>query len=283
MLLKGALSVMCSAKNSAFPGGWIVSNRSINNVKSDTGLAFKLGYSELVPYHHKLVKVLNTRTVTKPDGKLHLFPIDDKAKMDFIEFRTGTVLTAPMLESLDHADCTTAVKRDPFHCKSGKVLDTYKNVKFYKMIDSLDRCHAILLSCGKSQKTKPIHYEQARNELLHLSAKCPIIDGSGSERTKLSEIRKPNLDFCTKLYRHQLGDGKKRSANDAMDVDEETQIAGKPQKKKMKRDERASRAEEAESEISVSEPSTRSASQTSLPSSRHGKRQAPGSRTKKNK
>jgi hypothetical protein len=280
MLLKGALSVITSARNTNLPGGWIVSNRTINGVKSDTGLAYKLGYTEVIPYHHKLVKVLNTTTRIKPDGKLHLVTLEDKDKLSYPEFRTGAVLTAPVLESDDAEVAMTLVKRDPFHCKSAKVLDTFKNVKFYKMIDSLDRCHAILLSCGKSQKTKPIHYEQARNELLHLSAKCPIIDGSSTERTKLSEIRKSNLDFCSKLYRHKLGDGNKRSAEDAMDVDVETSLKRSPHVKRQKRVDSTTREEDSEGNTSEGLPSVRAPSVLPLPTSRHGKRQASGSRAK---
>jgi len=281
MLLKGALSLITSARNTSFPGGWVVSNRSLNSIKSDTGLSYKLGYTELLPYHHKLAKVLNTKAVIKPDGKLHLVESDSKQQMSFTEFRTGTVLTAPFLESNDAEVALTSVKRDPFHCKSGAVINTFRNTKYYRMIDSLDRCHAILLSCGKSQKTKPIHYEQARNELLHLSAKCPIIDGSGSERTKLSEIRKPNLDFCCKIYRHKLGDGNKRNIEDVTMTDEGTQLQRSPHVKRQKRDEVTSRDEDEDSEESSTKPSTGASSKSSLPTSRHGKRQAPGSRAKK--
>jgi hypothetical protein len=276
MLLKGALSLICSARNTAFPGGWIVSNRAINSVKSDTGLSYKLGYTELVPYFHKINKILNTRTIVKPDGKLHLSPVDAKAPMSFTEFRTGTVLTAPFIETNDHEVAMTVIKRDPFHCKSGKTLDTFKNTKYYKMIDSLDRCHAILISCGKSPKTKPVHYEQARNELLHLSSKCPIIDGTGSERTKLSEIQKPTLDFCAKLYRHKLGDGKKRDAEGAMDVDSGSQLKRSPNVKKVRREDKSSSRESR-----LVETPGPPADRPILPVTGHGKRQAAGSRPKK--
>jgi hypothetical protein len=218
MLLKAALAVTVSTTNRIFPGGWIKATRSINQVKSDSGLAFKMGYCEKIPYHHKLNAVITNTVVKKPDGKLHVVSQagSEYKKYSFIEFRAGTVFTAPTLDTSSDISFETQMKRDPLTIKSEKTLEAYSDTKYHKAINSLNRAHALLTTVSKGNtKTTPIHYEIARNEFLHLCAKVPIRDGTGREVQNFSELQKPIYDFCRKLYRFQ--DKSKRDLEESQD------------------------------------------------------------------
>jgi hypothetical protein len=206
MLLKAALAVSVSSSNRIFPAGWIKATRTLNQVKSDTGLAFKLGYAEKVPYHHKLHAVISTVVTVKPDGSRHLVSQSgsEHKEWSFLEFRSGTVFTAPMLNQISSATYESQMKKDPLHVRDAGVLEAFTDSKYHKAINSLNRAHALLTTVNKTNtKTKPIHYEMARNEFLHLTAKVPIKDNSGKEYSKLSDLPKPVLDFCKKTYRFQ--------------------------------------------------------------------------------
>jgi hypothetical protein len=206
MLLKAALAVTVSTTNRIFPGGWIKATRSINQVKSDSGLAYKMGYCEKIPYHHKLTAVIQTTVAMKPDGKRHVVSqsgVEHKS-YSFLEFRAGTVFTAPSIDPNSSVSFDTQMKRDPLTLRHGPTIDAYSDSKYHKAINSLNRAHALLTTVGKGNtKTKPIHYEIARNEFLHLCAKVPVKDGSGREAQTFSDLPKPVYDFCRKLYRFQ--------------------------------------------------------------------------------
>jgi len=223
MLLKAALAVTVSTTNRVFPGGWIKATRSLNQVKSDSGLAFKLGYCEKIPYHHKLQAVIQNTVVTKPDGKRHVVSQagTEYKTYSFLEFRAGTVFTAPTLDSGSDVKFETQMKRDPISTRNSNTIEAFSDTKYHKAINSLNRAHALLTTVGKGNtKTKPIHYEIARNEFLHLCAKVPIKDGTGREAQTFSELQKPIYDFCRKTFRFQ---GKSKDNVDSMEVDASTQ------------------------------------------------------------
>jgi hypothetical protein len=231
MLLKAALAVTVSTTNRIFPGGWIKATRAVNQVKSDSGLAFKMGYCEKVPYHHKLNAVITNTVIKKPDGKLHVVSQagSEYKQYSFIEFRAGTVFTAPTLDTTSDVSFDTQMKRDPLSIKSEKTLEAYSDTKYHKAINSLNRAHALLTTVNKGNtKTKPIHYEIARNEFLHLCARVPIRDGSGNEVQNFSDLQKPIFDFCRKLYRFQ---GKSKRDLEAPEGSVEVEMVDVPLKK----------------------------------------------------
>jgi hypothetical protein len=227
MLLKSLLNVITAAKNRVFPGGWIVANRQANGVKSDSGLLFKLGYSELSTYNHKLDAIIFHDTCIKPDNAMHLRDCSDVKEFPeftFKEFRAAVVLTAPRIDITSSEPFEKQVKVDPLSIRSEKILMNYQNTKYFKINDSLNKAHALYTSLGGKSKTKTIHYEIARNEVLHLSAKVPIKDGLGNEYTKLLSLPKPILDFCCKKYRFTFKEGKRTheeidASTEDMDVD----------------------------------------------------------------
>jgi hypothetical protein len=201
----------------------------LNEVKSDSGLLFKLGYAEKLPYLHKLSKVLQTGVTVKPDGSRS---IQDKSgkeytEYSFLEFRAGTVLSAPFLDHTRPETMDSQIKKDPLTCKYEKTLVNFSDSKYHKTINSLNKAHALLLTVIKgNSKTKAIHYEIARNEFLHLTAKCPITDGSGGNHENLSDLPVPVYEYCRKTYRFN-----KKSKRTIEDVDESSMDVDEPSKK----------------------------------------------------
>jgi hypothetical protein len=229
MLMKSALAVIVSTTNRVFPGGWISSNRMINKVKSDSGLIFKLGYCEKIPYHHKLMAVIHNTVTTSPNGSSKVLTQSGQEfkNYSFLEFRAGAVLTAPKLISSSEEEFTLQAKREPLNFKVESVVDNFTDNKYHKVINSLNRAHALLVTCNKgNSKTKPIHYEIARNEFLHLSAKAPIRDGLSGEYTHLSELPKPVYEHCRKLFRFKKYESKRDV--DQMETDDQHQTENDP-------------------------------------------------------
>jgi len=224
MLLKACLATIVSTGNKVFPGGWIVSNRSMNGVKSDTGLVFKLGYAERIPDNHKLEMVLNHKTTINPKGEKTLQDQSgqDHKEWSFIEFRSGVALVAPLLDPSKPDAFDHQRKAEPLRVKSGRAIETFGNSKYYKTVDSLNRAHAILVNVQKkSKKSKPIHYEIARNEFLHNTARCPIIDGTGKEHTSTKTLPVPVREYMAKRYRWTKSPAK-RSAEESDPQQEES-------------------------------------------------------------
>jgi len=206
LLLKTVLSIITSSTNRVFPGGWIKSNRSINQVKSDIGLAFKMGYSERCPDYHKLEMVLGWTATTNPKGVLLLKDQrgEEFKNWTFQEFRAGCRLTAPFLDNSSTKTFDQQRKVEPLKIKSEETLKAFSSNQYYKCINTLNRAYAFLTSLqkgGKSSKTKVVNYVDARNEFLRLSDKIPIIDGTGVEYTKLSSLPSPVYQYCAKLFR----------------------------------------------------------------------------------
>jgi hypothetical protein len=145
----------------------------------------------------------------------------------FLEFRAGAVLTAPRLDVTSGEQFETLMKRDPLSIKSARTLLSFSDNRYHKTINSLNRAHALLISCNKADgKTKPIHYEYARNEFLHKVAKCPVIDGQGVEHSDVFKLPKPILDFCVREFRFPYKESKRTA--DSLESAAET---GAPSKK----------------------------------------------------
>jgi len=215
-LFKSCLGVITGVTNVIFPGGWISSNRSVNRVKADNGLLFKLGYKEVIPYDHKLKKVLETIPVLNSDKVLTLQTKKPEETSSFVEFRTGVVLSSPKLSTKHPKTMDEQRTVNPLSCIDEQVIENFNDNNYHKLIDSLDKAHAMLVSISnRDKKTKPIHYQIARNELLHMSARVPIKTGLGNKVTKISSLDTPVLEYLSKLYRFKLNT--KRSIDEVED------------------------------------------------------------------
>jgi hypothetical protein len=242
-VVKSLLATITSVKNKRFPGSWIRSNRTRNNVKSDLGLISVLGYTEKIPYNHKLHTVIFNDTVVSPNGKLRIRTKSDETEfkeLSFLEFRSAVALTAPRVSPKNQDAPSKQIGVEPLHVRSATMIKCFDDPKYFKSIDRLNRAHAILVAQGRStSKSSPVHYEQARNEFLHSTAKIPIKDHTGKEYDSIKELPKPLLEFLCRLYRFQYGKKRKAEDNkdsaDAMDVEATASIPDPPASKKPKK------------------------------------------------
>jgi hypothetical protein len=156
-----------------------------------------------------------------PAGKVQLktfFKKEEREELSFPEFRAGTVLTAPKLDSSKPETFESQAKMEPLNSKSSKVLTNFSDQKFIKVVDSLNRASAILNSAKSSSgKAKPEHFVQARQELINLCAHVPIRDGLSNEYTRISKLPKPVLEHCCKTFRFSEKQ-KKRTSDESEDV-----------------------------------------------------------------
>jgi hypothetical protein len=272
MLIKSALACITSLSNKRFPGGWVVSTRQLNNVKGDNGIIFKLGYTELLPYHHKLVAILENDTIVTEAGVLKTRSRKDEKihkNFSFLEFRSALSLTCPKLDNTQTMTQESQAKTDPLTVKSEVVVNNFRNIKYYKSIDKLNRAHAMLQTIGQPKsKTKAIHYQIARNEFLHSTSKLPIKDGRGNEYPTIRQVSKPLLDYQMKLFRHQLGT--KRSAEEIASSEDEMEVDTTSSKV-------AATSEGASAGVNLRSGSVVKAATHA----KHGKANQPGSRQKK--
>jgi len=152
MIFKSILASIVSARNRVFPGGWIVSNRQINQVKSDIGLVFKLGWAEKCPDYHKLEMVLKFKPSVDPKGKISIKDQSEEKEWTFLEFRTGSVLTAPFLDPNKSETFKQQRRTEPLQVKNEATLDVLGNSKYFKIVNTLNRAHAILLNVQQGNK-----------------------------------------------------------------------------------------------------------------------------------
>jgi len=225
-VVKNLLNVITSARNRRLPAGWIVQNRELNGVKSEIGVLASLGYMEKVHYDHKLEQVIfNDVQIRAPSTKMEVFSKRDEKdypSLSFMEFRAGVSLVAPRLNTTSGEDFVKQMKRSPLDLRDPLVISNFNDTRYYSTINSLNRAHAALVAVGRGSKTKPIHFQMARNTFLHSCAKVPIKDFSGVEHGKISDLPKPVLDFCSKYFRFKLKSKRDASSlnnDEAMDVD----------------------------------------------------------------
>ncbi|USW07215.1 hypothetical protein [Downy mildew lesion associated ormycovirus 5] len=221
-VVRALLATIVSVSNKRFPGSWIRSNRDRNHVKSDLGLLAILGYTEKVPYNHKLQSVIFTDTTVDPKAQLKLrgkFNKDEFKELSFLEFRSAVSLTCNRIDPKSSDSFEKQISVEPLACKNPQIIKCYDNSKYFKSIDALHRAHAIMVSVGKStSKSKPIHYEKARNEFLHATAKNPIMDCTGREYSTIKDLPKPLLEFMCALYRFRYKE--KRTAEEDLPMED---------------------------------------------------------------
>jgi hypothetical protein len=221
-VVRALLANVVSVSNKRFPGSWIKSNRDRNHVKSDLGLLSVLGYTEKIPYNHKLQAVIFHDTTVDPKSSLKIrskFNKDEFKELSFLEFRSAVSLTCNRINPKSEVSFDKQISVEPLACKDAQIVKCYDDSKYFKSIDALHRAHAIMVSCGKStSKSKPIHYEKARNEFLHSTARNPIKDITGKEYQNIKDLPVPLLEYMCSLYRFKYKP--KRSGEEAdMEID----------------------------------------------------------------
>jgi len=203
-LLKNLLNVSVKPINRTFPGGWISSTRLYNGAKSDISLLYKMGYSEIIPSTFKTLDTIFNDVVTKPSGKLEVSNYSTLQDRDarFIEFRTGLSLIAAKIDPKSDLSFDKQLSIEPLDSKNPKVLKSWKDPKYFPLVDALNVASALRASISNPKsKTQPVHYKQAREHLLHLSSKVPLKDGAGIEYHTISDMPTPLVEYARKKFR----------------------------------------------------------------------------------
>jgi hypothetical protein len=275
LFVKTVLAMCVKPLHTNFPGGWMKACKDINGVKSHEGLLVKLGYSLKVADSHKLKNVIFTDAPQIGDSPNAMRPFNDKEdSLTYIEFRAVVALILPKLDSTSKANFDEQLKVDPLKVRSKHTLDAYK-AKREKCVDALNIANAYKISIDspRKSKTKPVHYEAARNHVLKLSHDIPLIDARGQEYSTFNDIPESVRKYLRKSYFYPERD-RKRSAKDAESADEmETDNA--PTSKKSKKND-ASTDKTAADGVSLSQNE-----QGPKVKRGHGVRRAPGALTKK--
>jgi hypothetical protein len=221
--VKNVLNLVVKPSNINFPGGWLYTVRHQNGVATDTGLLFKLGYTEKVSSHHKLLDVVFNPVIVKDDKKV--IHNNKSENLSFIEFRSAVALTAPKIcHNLDVA-MDKQVSVDPLKVKTPRVLESFTDAERCGAVDRLNVAYALKVSVtSKKSKTEPKHYEQARNAFLHSTARCKIKDGD-DDFAKFSELPVATQGYLRKTFRYPVQDKKRKApegetSTGAMDIDE---------------------------------------------------------------
>jgi len=219
-LLKSVFKILVSPSTRSFPGGWIHSAKLSNSVKSVTGLLFSMGWAECVPLKSKILDVVFNEVQHQDNSKSKLKVVnkkDMKKNSSFIEYRTGVALLLPMIDPTSNVSLDEQINLDPLRIKDEKIINNYSNVAACKLVDKLNHTSALKQSCSvKDSKTKPIHYEMARNELLHLSDKVQLRDARGHTYKLHSEIPENVNNFLKKKLAYPI---KRVRETDSMDID----------------------------------------------------------------
>jgi hypothetical protein len=231
LLIRNVLRILVNPTNKIFPGGWNNSVKVSNGAKAVVGLLYKMGWVERVPLKSKVLSVLYTDVETDSKGKKALKNHSEKGyNLGYAAFRTGLALLLPMIDPSSSEEMEIQIGRDPLKISNPKIIEAYSNIPHAKLIDQLSYTNAVRLSCSaKSTKSKPIHYEMARNNLLHRSDKVEYKDANGKIYHSLEDIPKSTLDFLRKKLSYPV---KKRQAENDKPIEGESSKAQAPKRAK---------------------------------------------------
>jgi hypothetical protein len=211
-LLKGILASCVKPHNKGFPGGWVHHNRGLNKVKSDSGLLNVLGWVEKIPSNHKLLDVLFNpvdSTFGIVDGKSKIVSqklrnlTQSGTNMTFQEFRTAVLLSAPRM-TFD-GDFESQLKKEPLEIKNPIAADYFSKSELTGIVSALNTSFAFKVNLkNPKSKTTLVHYNNARNRLLSLTANKEIVDGKGLSYKTFSEIPENVQTFFRRKYRYPV-------------------------------------------------------------------------------
>jgi hypothetical protein len=207
---------------SSFPGKWIHSLKSTNNVKNNIGIIYKLGYETKAPNMQKVSLVINTRVIPKSKSKtkekaskgketlkkkdVELQVLDPKKDSDAIshqEFRLAVFLALPLIDPKDKASPTGQILRDPGTVKSKTITSFYS--KNRDVVDALNLAYATRVAIGrKGSKATVLGYKSARGHAIRLTANRPWQDANGVEYHLLSELPDHTRQFLLSHFNRKL-------------------------------------------------------------------------------
>jgi hypothetical protein len=213
--IKSIFAQVTKAGNENFPGGWINSLRKRNKCSTDIGLFYKLGYSEKVPSLHKVKDIIFNEVLTREDGKKVLSNIStnekNKRNCSFIEYRTAVHSLTPMINPGSDVKFDKQVSEDSLKIRDAQKITTWTDNKFHAYVDAVNVAFAIKSSLDdKKSKSTPLHYEQARNRVLHMSAHLPLVDSQGKSYESVMKVDSKIESYLRTTFKYPKKDTSKR-------------------------------------------------------------------------
>jgi len=205
--LKAIFASCIKHTNTGFPGGWIHQNRVKNNAKSDFALIQCLGWTEKICNKSKLLEVLfttvdeeskvenNKRIVTK---RTIVNVTRDKRPFGLPEFRTGVAMLLPRVCTSSDISIKEQIKVDSLSVMTLPTLTSSMDKHMVEAIDILNDAYTLRVSVSNPKsKTKPVHYQAKRGQLLTASARLQYVDAEGHSYKGLFDLPDKILkQFC---------------------------------------------------------------------------------------
>jgi len=221
--LKAILSESTKSNQVFFPGGVIHAVRVRNTVRTADGVLAKLGYVPVVPQDQKLREVLLTRTCEKEDkdkAKYIALVPDSEWKANgcsFVELRTAVTLSLGKYNPKVDKGPKDQVEVESLASITKETRSYYK--EHADTVDALNYAYAVKISLkDKRSKSKPSHYEEARNRLLNSTSNRPFKDALGNTYLRFQDTPDQIRSYLEKKYHFKKNDAK-RPAEDIMLVD----------------------------------------------------------------
>jgi hypothetical protein len=172
-----------------------------------------------------LFNSVERKEVGKDENKKQELELKNLSKegrhMTFQEFRTAVALTVPRLSTLSKEPLDSQAKKEPLDVKDLKLVKNFDIPRISREVDLVHQAYALKVSVSNPKsKTTLVHYENARNRLLHSTANQPIIDARGVRYNTFSDLPKDIQEYLRKKYRYPT----KKRERDASDSGEEEDV-----------------------------------------------------------
>jgi hypothetical protein len=204
-VIKAILKASMSPYIKDFPGGWKHSLRQTNYVKNDVQTLLSMGWVPKVPSSLMLNEVLfNTVDPLSSNKYREVNITQDKRSFLFQEFRTAVALVLPRIdtEMKDINLIEKHLKTPPFGVTSIANANIFVEPKRDLLVDSLNRAYAFKVTTSDpKQKTKLVHYKQARERFINMSVDVTLKDSEGRIFQKFSELPSYTQKFLRDKYR----------------------------------------------------------------------------------
>jgi hypothetical protein len=232
LLMKETFKILVGPSTRNFPGGWVHSLRNMNKTKSTVGILFHMGWVEITPLKSKIYDVIYNTVIEKEGGRKSIINYKKLPRgASFLEFRTAVAMLMPMIDPESEIPLKDQISVDPLRITDENILAGYTPVPQQRMVDKLNHANALKQSVAVSaSKTRPVHYEMARNELLHLSDKVKITDARGTIYPSHQELPKKVFSFLKDQFSFTLK--REREGDDKLPKGKESEKPEGPKRSK---------------------------------------------------
>jgi hypothetical protein len=197
-----ALSYAVRPTTNSFPGSFIHAAKVRFGAKSSLALLHTMGWEPLVPTHVKANTVVYNRVNT---DTRKIVRMSDEDELDFVEHRTMVALCLPKINPNSSQPFDDQLRRDPLSNYERGTLKAFSRKEYVSLIDALVLAFNIFNSVSDPRsKATWEHFKNVRNEVLKRSAFIPLIDASGKEYRKFSELPESLRAYFNKHYHFKV-------------------------------------------------------------------------------